>query len=162
VKSSCTCRWWDERLKQPSCRAYVSTPNSRSAWSNAGPPITNDPPRQDTNRYKPIDGGHARRENRRVASYWATDDGWPYRDTEPDVEDPAGIFDDDLLSIRMPAARLLNRLDPLERQVIAAHYGLDGPARSMKQLRADMGLPQAELRKALGSGLVKLRTQLSS
>jgi DNA-directed RNA polymerase sigma subunit (sigma70/sigma32) len=97
-----------------------------------------------------------------VASYWATDDGWPYRDAEPDVEDPAGTFDDDLLSIRLPATRLLDRLDPLERQVIAAHYGLDGPARSMKQLRADMGLPQAELRQALGSGLVKLRTQLSS
>ena len=55
----------------------------------------------------------------------------------------------------------LVRPDPLERQIITAHYGLDGqPARSMKQLHADLGVPRADLRQALGTGLAKLRSEL--
>jgi DNA-directed RNA polymerase sigma subunit (sigma70/sigma32) len=96
-----------------------------------------------------------------VPTYWPTDDGWPYLDSGPELEDHDAEFDDDLLSIRVPAAHLLDRLDPLERQVIAAHYGLNGPARTMKQLHADLGMSRSDLRDALGSGLAKLRTQLS-
>src|SRR6202521_2779873 len=96
-----------------------------------------------------------------VTSYWPTEDGWPYRDSGPELEDPDAELDDDLLSIRVPALHLLDRLNPLERQVIAAHYGLSGPPRTMKQLHADLGIPRADLRDALGSGLTKLRSQLS-
>jgi DNA-directed RNA polymerase sigma subunit (sigma70/sigma32) len=96
-----------------------------------------------------------------VSVYWPTEDGWPYQDGRPEAADPNGELDDDLLSVRLPAAHLLDHLDPLEREVIAAHYGLSGPARSMKQLHADLGLPRAELRTVLGSGLAKLRAELS-
>ena len=96
-----------------------------------------------------------------MSVYWPTDDGWPYPDSAPDFVDPAGELDDDLLSVRAPALHLLDRLDPLEQKVIAAHYGLQGPARTMKQLHTDLGLPRSDLRMALGSGLAKLRQQLS-
>jgi Sigma-70, region 4 len=108
-----------------------------------------------------VDQRQWRRDNNRVPTYWPTDDGWPYQDSGPEVEDPDGQLDDDLLSLRVPAVHLLDRLNPLERQVIAAHYGLDGPARTMKQLHADLGIPRADLRDVLGTGLAKLRTQLS-
>jgi hypothetical protein len=108
-----------------------------------------------------VDQRSWRRDNNRVPTYWPTDDGWPYQDSGPEVEDPDGQLDDDLLSLRVPAVHLLDRLDPLERQVIAAHYGLDGPARTMKQLHADLGMARADLRDVLGTGLAKLRTQLS-
>jgi hypothetical protein len=49
----------------------------------------------------------------------------------------------------------------MEREVIAARYGLGQPRRSMKQLHADLGLPGAELRAVIGSGLAKLRAELS-
>ena len=53
-------------------------------------------------------------------------------------------------------------LDPLERKVITAHYGLEGQSpRTMKELHTEMGLPRAELRDVLGTGLAKLRTGLS-
>jgi DNA-directed RNA polymerase sigma subunit (sigma70/sigma32) len=95
-----------------------------------------------------------------VSSYWPTDDGWPYADTVGEVPDPDGEVDDDLLSLRVPATHLLDRLDPLERKVITAHYGIGGPPRSMKELHSELGLPRDELRGLLGSGLAKLRTQL--
>jgi DNA-directed RNA polymerase sigma subunit (sigma70/sigma32) len=102
-----------------------------------------------------------RRDNRVVTTDWPTEEGWPYRDGGRELEDPDAELDDDLLSIRVPAIHLLDGLDPLERQVIAAHYGLSGPPRTMKQLHAELGIPRADLRDALGSGLTKLRTQLS-
>jgi len=55
----------------------------------------------------------------------------------------------------------LDRHSTLERQVIESRFGLGGaPVRSMKQLQADTGMPRANLREALGSGLGKLRSHL--
>ena len=94
---------------------------------------------------------------------WPNEDGWPYPDGEgesPTLADDLGM-DDDVLSLRSPTSHVFDSLDPLERQVIQARYGLNGqPARSMKQLGADFGLPRSDLRAVLGSGLDKLRTQL--
>ena len=57
---------------------------------------------------------------------------------------------------------LFDDLDPLERMVITSRFGLDGAVpRTMKELHNDLGVPRADLRDALGSGLAKLRTQLS-
>jgi RNA polymerase primary sigma factor len=95
-----------------------------------------------------------------MSSYWPTEDGWPYHDERREEADLAAMVDDDLLSLRYER-HLLDDLDPLERRVIEAHYGLGGhdPV-SMKQLRATLGVPRADLRSALGSGLAKLRTHL--
>jgi DNA-directed RNA polymerase sigma subunit (sigma70/sigma32) len=93
---------------------------------------------------------------------WPSEDGWPYPDT-----DDAGIplvddLDDDVLSLRAAPAQFFSGLDPLERQVIEARYGFDGqPGRSLKQLQSELGLPRADLRQALGSGLSKLRAHLA-
>ena len=91
---------------------------------------------------------------------WPAEEGWPYPDSGPEISDPHGEVDDDLLSIA-GSKRLLDGLDPVERRVITDHYGLAGhPARSMKQLHTQTGMSRAELRGALGSGLAKLRNQL--
>jgi DNA-directed RNA polymerase sigma subunit (sigma70/sigma32) len=95
-----------------------------------------------------------------MSVYWPTDDGWPYPDTGPDVADLDAEADDDLLSMTVPAGHLLDRLTPLERQVISAHYGFTGAPRSLKQLHSELGLPRSDLRLALGSGLAKLRLQM--
>jgi DNA-directed RNA polymerase sigma subunit (sigma70/sigma32) len=96
-----------------------------------------------------------------MTAYWPTDDGWPYQDSGPEPADLDSEIDEDLLSVRLPAAHLLDHLDPIERQVIAAHYGLNGPSRTMSQLHTELGLSRADLAKALRSGLAKLRSQLS-
>lgn len=94
---------------------------------------------------------------------WPSEDGWPYPDGDLDLEDPAAGVDDDALLLRATPTHLLDTLAPLERRVVTAHYGLDGsPPRSMKQLHADLGLPRAEIKEALVSGLVKLRFTLSA
>jgi DNA-directed RNA polymerase sigma subunit (sigma70/sigma32) len=97
-----------------------------------------------------------------MSSYvWPSDDGWPYPDTAREVIDPNGDLDEDLIWLRMKP-HLLDGLDPLERQVIAARFGFGGqPIRSMKELHADTGLARSELREALGSGLAKLRLSLA-
>ena len=93
---------------------------------------------------------------------WPNEDGWPYPDgTLPETADLEQSVDDDAMVLRAAPAHLFDGLDPLERQVVRAHYGLDGaPPRNMKELRADLGLPKAEVREALASGLAKLRTRL--
>jgi DNA-directed RNA polymerase sigma subunit (sigma70/sigma32) len=92
---------------------------------------------------------------------WPSEDGWPYPDPAPGT-DPDTAIDEDLIALRARAPRLLDGLDPIERAVVAARFGLDGtPVRSMKELQADLGLPRADLRAALGSGLSKLRAQLA-
>lgn len=96
-----------------------------------------------------------------MSVYWPTDDGWPYPDTGPEFPDLEAEADDDLLSVRAPAVHLLDRLTPLERQVISAHYGFGGAPRSIKQLHSELGLPRSDLRMALGSGLAKLRAQMA-
>lgn len=97
-----------------------------------------------------------------MSTYWPSEDGWPYHDERREEVDLSAVVDDDVLSLSTER-HLLDDLDPLERRVIEAHYGLGGgEPRSMKQLRADFGIPRADLRSALGSGLAKLRTHLTA
>jgi DNA-directed RNA polymerase sigma subunit (sigma70/sigma32) len=94
---------------------------------------------------------------------WPNDEGWPYPDSAPEVADPDADVDDDALLLRTAPPHLFDKLEPLERQVLTAHYGLDGsPPRSMKQLHTDLALTRAEVREALASGLTKLRTHLTA
>jgi DNA-directed RNA polymerase sigma subunit (sigma70/sigma32) len=70
--------------------------------------------------------------------------------------------DEDALVLRSLGPRLFEFLDPLERQVITARYGLDGaPARTLKELHHEMGMSRADLRDVLAGGLAKLRDGLS-
>jgi len=104
-----------------------------------------------------------------VTFVWPAEDGWPYpdpaADTAAEVADPASASDDDLvtlLALRSPTPHSLDRLEPLEREVLAARFGLWGhPIISMRQLSATTGRPRSEIKDALGSGLAKLRTLLS-
>ncbi|HEX2043655.1 MAG TPA: sigma factor-like helix-turn-helix DNA-binding protein [Acidimicrobiales bacterium] len=93
---------------------------------------------------------------------WPNEDGWPYPDgVNRETVDLDQSVDDDALVLRAAPPHLFDDLDPLERRVVRAHYGLDGsPPRSMKELRADLGLPRTEVREALASGLAKLRARL--
>jgi RNA polymerase nonessential primary-like sigma factor len=93
---------------------------------------------------------------------WPADDGWPYPDALGDLVDITSDPDDELLSIKNDA-HLLDSLDPLEREVVSARFGLRGhEVRTMKQLHADLGLSRDDLKLALGSGLAKLRTRLTA
>ncbi len=94
--------------------------------------------------------------------YLWPEDGWPYPDSKREQPDLDSNIDDDAMVVRGMGSRLFEFLEPLERQVITAHYGLDGsPPRTMKELHHEMGLPRADLREALASGLAKLRTTLA-
>ena len=91
---------------------------------------------------------------------WASEDGWPYPDALGDLVEVGGEVDDDLLSVRADR-HLFDSLNGLEREVVAARFGLAGHEfRSMKQLCGDLGLPRHDVKMALGSGLAKLRTHL--
>ena len=97
-----------------------------------------------------------------MTSYWPTEDGWPYADTGLEEEAMGAEPDVDLLAVKIPPPHLYEDLEPLERQVITSRFGLAGaPVRTMKQLHADLGVPRADLRSALGSGLAKLRDHLA-
>jgi DNA-directed RNA polymerase sigma subunit (sigma70/sigma32) len=97
-----------------------------------------------------------------MTAYWPTEDGWPYQDEPRGEVDLAAAVDDEVLSLSIER-HLLDDLDFLERQVIQRHYGLGGTKpRSMKELHVDLGVPRADLRTALGSGLAKLRTHLDT
>ncbi len=93
---------------------------------------------------------------------WPSDDGWPYGDdADAGPADLDADLDDDLVSLHALASHLLDGLDPLERQVLTARFGLDGlPVRTMKELGHDLGVARSDLRLALGGGLAKLRTHL--
>lgn len=96
-----------------------------------------------------------------MSSFWQTEDGWPYADVEGEQADPEAETDEDLLSVKLGAAHALEGLEPLEREVVSARFGLQGhPLRSMKELRSELGVDRADLRSALGSGLAKMRTSL--
>lgn len=96
-----------------------------------------------------------------MSSFWPRDDGWPYPDGREDLPDLDSNIDEDAIVLRGAGPHLFDLLDPLERQVITAHYGLDGsPPRTMKELHHEMGLPRTELREALAGGLAKLRVSL--
>jgi DNA-directed RNA polymerase sigma subunit (sigma70/sigma32) len=97
---------------------------------------------------------------------WPAEDGWPYPDPTDrgaEVIDLDAEADDDLLSLKIPPPHLFDELDPIERQVITSHSGLNGsPALSMKQLHHELGLSRRDLRDVLGSGLAKLREHLQA
>lgn len=97
-----------------------------------------------------------------MTSYqWPSEDGWPYPDVEGEQASVDEAYDEDLLVLRAAPPHLFDQLEPLERQVVTSHYGLDGsPPRTMKELHTDLGLTRAEVRDALAAGLAKLRTQL--
>jgi DNA-directed RNA polymerase sigma subunit (sigma70/sigma32) len=93
---------------------------------------------------------------------WAVEDGWPYPDSLGDFVDVAGEADDDLLSVTVDT-HLLDSLDPLEREVVSAQFGLRGhEVRTVEQLHDDLGIDDVDLQSALGSGLEKLRIHLSA
>jgi DNA-directed RNA polymerase sigma subunit (sigma70/sigma32) len=99
---------------------------------------------------------------------WPSDEGWPYPDADAaeqmveELRDLDADPDDDLVSLHAAAPRLFAGLGPVERRVITARYGLDGrPARSMREIQRELGLPRSDLRLALGDGLAKLRTIVS-
>ena len=93
---------------------------------------------------------------------WPAEDGWPYPDALGDLVDVAGEADDDLLSVRTDT-HLFDSLDSLEREVVAARFGLRGhEVRTVHELHDELGLPDAAIDTALGSGLAKLRLHLSS
>ena len=98
---------------------------------------------------------------------WPSDEGWPYPDSDAGVDqvdepvDPAAGVDDDLVCLHTLSSHLFDDLDPLERSVLTARYGLDGRApRSMRDIQHTLGMPRAELRAALGGGLQKLRARV--
>jgi DNA-directed RNA polymerase sigma subunit (sigma70/sigma32) len=94
---------------------------------------------------------------------WPSEDGWPYPDAADDLADPSDGVDDDALLLKATPAHLFDTLNPLERQVVTAHYGLGGsPPRSMKELHYDLGLSRAEVKEALAGGLAKLRISLTA
>lgn len=95
-------------------------------------------------------------------AHWRSDEGWPYADEGSDVRDRGAETDWDLLALHALAPTLLDCLEPLERTVVVARFGLDTKApRSMKEIRRETGIGNDELRAALGSGIAKLRSELS-
>ena len=95
---------------------------------------------------------------------WPNDEGWPYPDAvDPELVDPEAGVDDDALLLKAAPPHLFDHLDPLERQVVTAHYGLDGGApKTMKELHTELGITRAEVRTALVNGLTKLRIHLTA
>jgi DNA-directed RNA polymerase sigma subunit (sigma70/sigma32) len=97
---------------------------------------------------------------------WPSDEGWPYSDRGPSEvvrgrEDGGDEPDDDLVSLHAAAPHLFDDLDPIERQVVTARFGLDGsPARSLKQIQRELGVPHDDLRNAFADGIAKLRRHL--
>ena len=104
---------------------------------------------------------------------WPGDHGWPATEPDPDVDheagllewvdDPAAELDEDVLAIHAPPPHLWDDLDPLERRVLAARFGLDGTgAHTLAQLHDELGVSRRRARRALDSGLAKLRARLAS
>lgn len=94
---------------------------------------------------------------------WPAEGGWPYPDAEAEVVDLTSSPDDDMLALEHDEPQMLARLDPLEREVLTARFGLGGaPVRTMRQLHHDLGISATDLRLAMGSGLAKLRAELTT
>jgi DNA-directed RNA polymerase sigma subunit (sigma70/sigma32) len=92
-----------------------------------------------------------------------TDDGWPY----PDVTRGPDVIDDtepDLDALELRADRhAYDGLTTQERDAVMWRFGLDGSVPlSIKDLGPKLGCSRAEARAALGAGIDKLRTRLSS
>lgn len=98
---------------------------------------------------------------------WRSDEGWPYPDSDEvdgDLEDPVDLDaepDEELLSLHGLGRHLLDGLSDLEAAVVGARFGLDGrPARSMRVMQQELGVPRSELRLILGDALAKVRDHL--
>jgi DNA-directed RNA polymerase sigma subunit (sigma70/sigma32) len=80
----------------------------------------------------------------------------------PDVVDARLATTSDRLMQRDEVRSLLSRLDPRERAVLAAHFGITGaePA-SYDQLRSRFGLSVQRLRQIERKALAKLRASAS-
>ncbi len=97
-----------------------------------------------------------------MRSYLWPEDGWPYPDSKAELPDLDSNIDEDAVLLRSMGTHLFEFLEPLEREVITAHYGLEGaPPRTMKELHHELGIPRAELRELLATGLAKLRATLA-
>jgi len=97
-----------------------------------------------------------------MRSYPWPEDGWPYPDSKAELPDLDSNIDEDAVLLRSMGTHLFEFLEPIERQVITAHYGLDGGSpRTMKELHHELGIPRTELREVLASGLTKLRATLA-
>lgn len=93
---------------------------------------------------------------------WPAEDGWPYPDGEGDQVDLAGEADLDLLAVSTDR-HLLDGLDPVERRVVTASFGLGGiDERSISELHDELGMPATEVSHALDSGLAKIRLHLQA
>ncbi|HLG92958.1 MAG TPA: sigma factor-like helix-turn-helix DNA-binding protein [Acidimicrobiales bacterium] len=96
------------------------------------------------------------------AFVWPSDDGWPYPDEDAGPADPRAQVDDEALCVAGLPDRLLDGLEPLERAVVAARFGVGGrPSRTLRQLSRETGVSRRELRTAMATGLAKLRSRLS-
>jgi DNA-directed RNA polymerase sigma subunit (sigma70/sigma32) len=94
---------------------------------------------------------------------WPSDEGWPYDDGVRSFSEMTDVteFDDELVSLHAAAPHLFDDLEPVERQILTARFGLDGgPARTLKELQRELGLPRDDLRAAYADGLAKLRRHL--
>jgi hypothetical protein len=94
---------------------------------------------------------------------WPGDPGWPApeADDEPDVEDPAADLDIDAICLHAAGPHVFDDLTDLERTVVACHYGLRPPERSIEQLHDELHLPSSLLRHELDTALWKLRAHLT-
>ncbi|MCL4421853.1 MAG: hypothetical protein M1115_01565 [Actinobacteria bacterium] len=99
-----------------------------------------------------------------ASEVWPSEDGWPYpdEDGEGDIADPLSGIDEDTLLTRAEEHLLLDRLGPLEREVLIARFGLEGhkPC-SMREVQLATGLSRHEVRLAVSSGLAKLRSAMA-
>lgn len=98
---------------------------------------------------------------------WPGDPGWPTPEVERTVaheaSDPDGEIDLDAVCLHAARPHLLDDLTPLERRVLAARFGLDGAAvRSIKELHTELGLTRHQVREALETALIKLRSRLAA
>ena len=93
---------------------------------------------------------------------WPAEDGWPYPDGEGDQVDLEGETDVDLLAVSADR-HLFDDLDPLERRVVQASFGLAGvEERTLPELHDELGLSDDELAIAMGSGLAKIKAHLQA
>src|SRR5205823_3461043 len=78
---------------------------------------------------------------------WPSDEGWPYPDSDAELDtldelpDVEADVDDDIINLHALSPHLFDGMDPLERAVVTARFGLDGgPPRSMRQIQHSLGL----------------------
>jgi len=89
----------------------------------------------------------------------ASEDGWPYPDT--DGETPADD-DLDLDALELRADRhCFDALSKTEREILFMRFGLDGDSPvGMKDIARHFGLTHNEARDLLGGAIDKMRTRL--